>query len=154
VGSGDGLLSVLALGAQGASIGSPFIATLESPVSEEYKKACVEYGLEDIVLTSKISGTPCTVIKTPYVKKIGLKQNLFESLLSKNRKLKKYVKSFTWYFGTKAIERAAFRATYKTVWCAGPSIEFTKSIEKVAEVVSRLEGEFYRSLEKLTSQGS
>jgi nitronate monooxygenase len=46
------------------SVGSPFIASIESGVSEEYKQACVDYGAKDIVLTEKISGTPCTVINT------------------------------------------------------------------------------------------
>ncbi|MFL5785166.1 MAG: NAD(P)H-dependent flavin oxidoreductase, partial [Bacteriovoracaceae bacterium] len=62
VGNGAGILAMLALGADGVSIGSPFIATKEAPVSEDYKRACVEYGAEDIVLTDKISGTRLTAI--------------------------------------------------------------------------------------------
>ncbi len=142
VGTGAGLLSVLTLGADGVSIGSPFIATTESGVSEEYKQACVDYGAKDIVLTTKISGTPCTVINTPYVQKIGTEQNLVESVLSKNKKLKKYVKMLTYYKGMKSVENAAFAATYKTVWCAGPSIEFINAIEPVRKIVDRLVTEY------------
>src|SRR5690554_7173897 len=80
------------LGADGFSIGSIFIATDESDVSEEYKQACVDYGKDDIVMTSKLSGTPCTVIKTPYVEKIGTEQNWLEIILNKNRRLKKWFK--------------------------------------------------------------
>lgn len=149
VGSGEGLLSVLSLGAAGASIGSPFIAVKESPVSDEYKKACVSYGAEDIVLSTKISGSPCTVIETPYVKKIGTKQNWLERILTKNKSLKKYIKMFTWYFGTKAIEKAAFSATYKTVWCAGPSIEFTEEISTTKKIVERIINEFETAYEKV-----
>jgi nitronate monooxygenase len=149
IGTGEGLLSILALGASGASIGSPFISTKESPVSAEYKSACVNYGAKDIVLSTKISGSPCTVIETPYVRRIGTNQNWLERLLTKNKNLKKYVKMLTWYFGTKAIEKAAFSATYRTVWCAGPSIEFTEKIEPAAALVERMVGEFERAFEGL-----
>lgn len=142
VGTGRGLLSTLALGACGVSIGSPFIATTESPVSKEYKDACVKFGAGDIVMSNKISGTPCSVIATPYVKKIGTDQNFLESFLSKNKNAKKYVKMLTYYKGMKAVENAAFAATYKTVWVAGPSIEFIKKIEPVKSIINRIANEY------------
>ena len=148
VGTGAGLLSVLALGAEGVSIGSPFIATAESNVSKEYKQAIVDYGATDIVMTTKISGSPCTVINTPYVKKIGTEQNFVESFLNQNKKIKKYAKMLTYYKGMKAVENAAFSATYKTVWCAGPSIEFTHEIEDVKTITLRLINEYDQALKK------
>lgn len=137
VGTGSGILSMLALGADGLSIGTPFIATKESGVTEDYKQACIDYSAEDIVVTTKLSGSRCTVINTPYVKKIGTDQNVVESLLNKNKQLKKYAKMLTYYKGMKSIEKAAFSATYKTVWCAGSSLEFTHKIETVKEVVEK-----------------
>ena len=71
IGTKNGVDTIMNLGAAGLSIGSPFIACEEAHISEEYKQACVDYGKEDIVFTTKISGTPCTVINTPYVQKIG-----------------------------------------------------------------------------------
>lgn len=130
-------------GAIGVSMGSIFIATPEAPVSQEYKQACVDYGAKDIVLTTKISGSPCTVINTPYVQKVGTQQNWFEKLLSGNKKLKKYVKMLTFYKGMKAVEKAAFNSTYETVWCAGPSIEYTKAIEPVQTIVTRLVEQYH-----------
>ena len=152
VGTGAGLLSVLALGAEGVSIGSPFIATTESPVSKEYKQAVIDYGAEDIVMTTKISGSPCTVINTPYVKKIGTDQNFIESFFNTNKKFKKYAKMLTYYRGMKAIEQAAFAATYKTVWCAGPSIEFSTQIETVGSIMSRLITEYGEAYKILCSK--
>lgn len=149
IGTGAGLLSVLALGAQGASVGSPFIATKESPVTQEYKRAVVDYGAQDIALTSKISGTPCTVIKTPYVEKIGLEQNPIEKLLNNNKTLKKYAKMLTYYKGMKLLENAAFSASYKTIWCAGPSIDFVHQIEPAKDIVERFVEEYKQSYEKL-----
>ncbi len=138
VGNKKELDYVLALGAAGVSVGSIFIASEESGVSDDYKNACVDYGAKDIVMSTKISGSPCTVINTPYVKKIGTKQNWLESLLSKNKKLKKWVKMFTFVRGMKSIEKAAFSATYKTVWCAGPTIEHTHKVQPVKDIISQL----------------
>lgn len=142
VGSGEGVKQMLEIGAAGLSMGSIFIATVESDVSEEYKQACVDYGANDIVMTTKLSGTPCSVIKTPYVDKIGTSQNCIERILSKSKRLKKWFKAFTFYRGMKNLEKAAFGATYKTVWVAGPSIEYTKEIRKVREIVKQLIAEY------------
>lgn len=144
VGSGAGILSMLALGADGVSIGSPFIATNEAPVHEDYKKACVEYGADDIVLTDKISGTRLTAINTPYLKKIGTDQNAVERFLNTNKQVKKYAKMLTYYRGMKMLEKAAFGASYKSVWVAGTSIEFTEKIEPLKDIVAR----FVREMEE------
>lgn len=141
VGSGAGILSMLALGADGLSIGSPFIATSECDVGEDYKKACIDYSAEDIVVTTKLSGSRCTVINTPYLKKIGTDQNFIESLLNKNKQIKKYAKMVTYYKGMKMLEKAAFSASYKSVWCAGSSIEFTNKIESIKDIVDRYKNE-------------
>ncbi len=149
VGTGAGLLSVLALGAEGVSMGSPFIATTESGVNDDYKQAILDYGAKDIVLTSKISGTPCTVIKTPFVEKVGTEQNLVEGFLNKNKKLKKYAKMLTYYKGMKLLEKAAFSATYKSIWCAGPTIEFVSQKESVSDIIERLQTEYNDALTQL-----
>ncbi|MBF02534.1 MAG: 2-nitropropane dioxygenase [Flavobacterium sp.] len=138
VGSKEELDSMLRYGAIGVSVGSPFIASIEAGVSDEYKQACVEYGEKDIVMTERISGTPCTVINTPYVQKVGTKQSWLERILNKNKSLKKWVKMVRFYIGMKATEKAAKQVTYKTVWVAGPSIEHTKAILPVKDIVSHL----------------
>ena len=142
VSNGKQMREILELGACGISMGSPFIATFEADVSDAYKHAVVDYGAKDIVLTEKLSGSPCTVINTPYVQKIGTKRNFIENILSKNKKLKKFVKMLTWYKGTRALKNAAFNTTYDTVWCAGPSIEGVKSIRPVKQVVQELLEEY------------
>ena len=130
--------TMLAYGAAGVSVGSPFIASEEAGVTNEYKQACVDYGADDIVMTERISGTPCTVINTPYVKKIGTKSPWLERMLNKNRKLKKWVKMVRFYIGMKATEKAAQQATYKTVWVAGPSIEHTNAILPTKDIINKL----------------
>jgi nitronate monooxygenase len=126
------------LGVAGLSIGTAFIASHEAGVSNEYKVACVHYGAKDIVMTTKLSGTPCTVINTSYVQKIGTEQGWFEKLLNKNKKLKKWVKAIVFARGMKSLQKAAFSATYKTVWCAGPSIEHIHSIQSIKEIIETI----------------
>lgn len=129
---------MLHFGAVGVSVGSPFIASFESGVSEEYKQACVDYGAKDIVLTEKISGTPCTVINTPYVSKVGTQQTWLEKTLNKNKTLKKWVKMIRYMIGSNAVTKAATEVTYKTVWVAGPTIENTTEISSISKIVNRL----------------
>jgi nitronate monooxygenase len=142
VGDGKGIKKMVDLGASGVSMGSVFIASKEAPVSDDYKNACVEYGAKDIVMTTKISGTPCTVINTPYVQQIGTSQNWFERFLSRNKQIKKWFKALTFIKGMKKLEKAAFSSTYQNVWCAGPSIEHTKEILPISEIVKRLKEDF------------
>jgi nitronate monooxygenase len=140
--NGHDIRKMMDLGAAGVSMGSLFIATEESDVTKEYKQACIDYGAKDIIMTTKLSGTPCTVINTPYVQTIGTDQNWLEKLLNRNKKLKKWVKAFVFSRGMKKLEKSAFGATYKTVWCAGPSIESVKSIRSIEAIISDLKREF------------
>lgn len=138
VGRKSDIDEMLSYGADGVSVGSPFIASIEANVTDEYKQACVDYGAKDIIMTERISGTPCTVINTPYVQKIGTKATWLESVLNKNKKLKKWVKMIRFSIGMKATEKAATKATYKTVWVAGPSIEYTKAILPTKAIIEHL----------------
>lgn len=126
------------LGADGVSVGTIFIATNESPVSQDYKEACVKYGEKDIVLSNKLSGSHLTVINTPYVQELGTEPNFLERMMKRHKWLKKWIKMIIMIKGMKAVEKAAFGSTYKTVWCAGPSIENVKSIRSVKDVIQYL----------------
>lgn len=138
VGNNEQMQKMLNIGAAGVSVGSLFIASTESDVSEDYKEACVNYGAKDITSTTKLSGSRCTVINTPYVQEVGTEQNGLEKFLSKNKSFKKWFKAFSFYKGMKKLNNAAFSTTYKTVWCAGPSIEYVTAIKPVAEIVKTL----------------
>lgn len=142
IGNGNDLKQVMAWGAAGASVGTIFIACDEAPISKEYKQAMVDYGEKDIVRTTKLSGSALTVINTPYVQQLGTKANFLEWILHHNKTLKKWAKMIIAFRGMKAVEKAAFGATYKTVWCAGPAIEQVKSIRPMAEIVQTLTKEY------------
>lgn len=142
IAKGKDLKDAMSWGAAGASIGTIFIACDEADISPEYKQAMVAYGEKDIVRTNKLSGSPLTVINTPYVRQLGTKANFLEWILNNNKTLKKYAKMLIAFRGMKAVEKAAFGATYKTVWCAGPAIEHVKSIRPMGEIIKTLTREY------------
>ncbi len=129
---------VMNLGAAGCSVGSIFIASTEAPVSLEYKNAIVHYGAKDIVITKKISGSPCTVINTPFVQKIGTKETVFEKIMNRNKRLKKYLRFILATRGMNKLRNAAFKASYKSIWCAGTSIEEVNEIRPISKIVKQL----------------
>gem|GEM_PF-2553230 len=55
---------------------------------------------------------------------------------------KKWAKALTFMRGMKQLRNAAFSATYKTLWCAGPSIENVKSIRSIKEIIDELKPGF------------
>lgn len=126
------------LGACGVSVGTIFLASKEAPISKEYKDALIQYGEKDIVLSTKISGSHLTVINTPYVQKVGTEASWWESLLLKNKWLKKYVKLIIALRGMNQVKKAAFKPSYKTVWCAGPSIEDIHEIRPLKKILMDL----------------
>jgi nitronate monooxygenase len=142
IATGAHLKQVMDWGAIGASVGTIFIACEEADISTAYKEAMVQYGEKDIVMTTKLSGSPLTVINTPYVQQLGTKANWLEYILNRNKTLKKYVKMLIAFRGMKQVEKAAFGATYKTVWCAGPSIEYVKAIRPIGEIIQTLTSEY------------
>ena len=145
IATGEHLTEVMRWGAAGASVGTIFIACDEAPISQEYKQAMVDYGEKDIVRTTKLSGSALTVINTPYVQQLGTKANWLEWLMHNNRWIKKYIKMIIAFRGMKAVEKAAFGATYKSVWCAGPAIEYVKAIQPMEKIIRRLTSEYEKS---------
>jgi nitronate monooxygenase len=127
------------LGACGVSVGSPFIASDEAPISQEYKEACVQ-AMAKKTSCERLNYQARLVRLSirPMYKEIGLEQNWLERVLSKNKTLKKYVKMITFYKGMKQLEAAAFSATYQTMWCAGKSIEHVHAVQPIDKIVAGL----------------
>ncbi|MEI6524035.1 MAG: nitronate monooxygenase [Bacteroidota bacterium] len=149
IATGGGVLSCLALGASGVSVGTRFISSTEAKVSNEYKQAINKSGMDDIVMTTKISGTPCTIINTDYAKKIGYEQNWLEKKLSNNSTTKKYFKMLVQFRGMKKLEDSVLPANYKTLWCAGKSAELIDETKSCKEIIDSIIRETKHDYEKL-----
>ena len=139
IGTGAQIAEAMSWGASGVQIGTVFIASEEAGVSPDYKNALVQYGATDIVRTTRLSGSPLTVINTPYVQHMGTEATWWEKLLLRNKRLKKWVKMFIALRGMKKVEEGTFGpASYKTVWCAGPSIEYVHAVRPLAVIINEL----------------
>lgn len=149
--NGAGLLSVQVLGASGVSVGTRFIASKEAGVNDNYKNAIVSSGMEDIVMTTKLSGTPCAVINNDAAKKMGYTQNWFEKVLSNNPQTKKWFKMLVQIRGMKKLEKSVLPNNYLSLWTAGKSSELVHDIISCEEIVSRIKKDYEASLNDLKS---
>ncbi|WP_092530914.1 NAD(P)H-dependent flavin oxidoreductase [Amycolatopsis arida] len=64
---GRGLAAALAYGAAGVAMGTRFLLTRESTVPDAVKRAYLERGLGDTVVTRKVDGLPHRVLRTELV---------------------------------------------------------------------------------------
>lgn len=142
IASGETIAAALCLGAAGVSVGTRFIASREAKVEEAYKNAIIEATPEDIVMTTKISGTPAAVIKTPFVEKNGLELNWAIQILKDHPMTKKWVTPLIHYLGMRALEKSAQTMTWKTVWSAGQSVGMVNEILSCREIVKKMVCEF------------
>jgi nitronate monooxygenase len=147
--SGEGLLSLQVLGASGVSIGTRFIASTEATVNDAYKNAIVNSGMDDIVMTTKLSGTPATIINTAEAKKMGYSQSWIEKYLSNNPRTKKWFKMLVQIRGMKRLERSVLANNYQKLWCAGKSSELISSVISCEEIISNIKHEYQKRLEEI-----
>lgn len=149
IATGQGLLSVKVLGADGASIGTRFIASAECGVNQAYKQAITDAGMDDIVMTTKLSGTPCTIINTPEAQKMGYTQGWFEKFLSRNKRTRKWFKMALQVRGMKRLEESVLPNNYKKLWCAGKSVELINDIAPCSEIITQIKEEYFNSIKQL-----
>lgn len=145
---GVGLLSVMVLGAAGASVGTRFIASKECKVSAEYKDSILKAGMGDIVMTEKLSGTPCTIINTPTAQKMGYSQNWFERFMSHNPRTKRLFKMFIQARGMKKLEESVLPNNYLKLWCAGKSSELIHEELYCEEIIQNFKTGYFQKLEE------
>lgn len=148
---GSMIAACLALGASGVSIGTRFIASHEAQVDAQYKQAIINSTPEDIVMTTRVSGTPAAVINTPYIQKLGTDLPWALRVLKENKTTKKYMVPLIHLMGMKTLEAAATRPTWKTVWTAGQSVGLVDDILSVKDIYAKLLKEYDESLKHLSS---
>lgn len=149
IADGTQLLAALTLGADAAQIGTRFIASTESPVSDEYKNAIIDAGPEDIVMTYKLSGVPAAVIKTPYIEKVGLNISPLEKFMHKSPFTKRIIKFIRYQTGMKKLTDAAHGLTWKTVWSAGQSVATIHDIKPTAEIIRQIARQYEGAISRI-----
>lgn len=142
VGNGATLAASLALGAEAVSVGTRFIASKEAEVDPSYKKAIIDADPEDIVMTTKLSGTPAAVINTDYIKKTGTDLHWALRVLKDNKRTKKFVTPIIHYLGMRDLENAATKPSWKSVWSAGETVGIIDEELTSAEIIDKMIREY------------
>jgi nitronate monooxygenase len=136
VGQREQFLEMLDLGYAGVQMGTRFIATQECQAHADYKNAILKAKADDIVLTDKISGVPVSIIKTPYIEKIGIKAGWLARRMLRGRKTKHWMRMFYTIQSLVQLKRASLQgASYKDYWQAGKSVDGIEAILPVKDVM-------------------
>ena len=140
VGDPETFAGRLALGYDGVQAGTRFIATEECQVHPEYRKAIVEADEQDIVLTNKLSGVPCAVIRTPEIDRLGPNASGLGAWLLRNSKTKHWMRTFYTVKALRSLKRSSQKGLgNKDVWQAGKSVAGIHKVLSVREVVDQFE---------------
>ena len=138
VGEEDDFVRALTLGYAGVQMGTRFIAATECTASEDYKRAIVDAGEEDIVLTERVTGVPVSVIRTPYIAKVGTKAGPLARRMLKGRRTKHWMRMVYQLQSLWKLKRSSLRSfSYRDYLQAGKSVEGVTGVESVAEIVGR-----------------
>jgi nitronate monooxygenase len=138
IGSEKDYVAALQMGYAGVQMGTRFIATVECKAHADYKAAIVKAASSDIVLTDKISGVPVSVIKTPYIERIGTKAGWLARKLLRGSRTKHWMRMFYTLKSIWQLKEASLKgASYKDYWQAGKSVDGVERIESAFEIVQR-----------------
>jgi len=126
IATGDAILAAQAMGADFAYIGSRWLATKESNVSDDYRDAIVESSAADVVYTNLFTG-----VHGNYLKKSIVNAGLDPEALPASDKSKMS-------FGDGGSKAKAWR----DIWGAGQGVGLMDDVPTVAEMVERLTREY------------
>lgn len=124
IATGDAILAAQAMGADFAYIGSRWLATRESNVTDAYRNAIVESSAADIVYTNLFTGVHGNYLKKSIVAAGLDPENLPESDKSKMS------------FGSGSAK------AWRDIWGAGQGVGLMDDVPTVAEMVERLKVEY------------
>jgi len=124
IATGSAILAAQAMGADFAYIGSRWLATRESNVSDAYREAIVESSAADIVYTNLFTG-----VHGNYLRKSVVNAGLDPDALPESDKSKMS-------FG------AGSAKAWRDIWGAGQGVGLMDDVPSVAEMVTRLKAEY------------
>lgn len=146
VGDEDSFVRAIAMGYAGVQMGTRFIATTECRAHDDYKQAIVKAQESDIVLTDKISGVPVSVIRTPYVERMGTQAGPIARALLRHPKAKHWMRMAYSLKSVWELKRSSLRGTgYKEYFQAGKSVDGIEQVESAGDIVRRFGERFQAS---------
>ena len=138
IGTPSEYIDAIQLGYAGVQMGTRFIASTECNATHPYKQAIVNAKEADIILSERVSGTPVSLIHTPYVDQLGLKPNRFEQWMLRGHKRKYLMRTIYMLKSLWKLKKAVLDKTGTLdYWQAGKSVEGINSIESVSNIVEQ-----------------
>jgi nitronate monooxygenase len=131
IATGDAILAAQAMGADFAYIGSRFLATRESNITDAYRSAIVESSAADVVYTNLFTG-----VHGNYLKKSIVAAGLDPDNLPVSDKSKMS-------FGSGSAK------AWRDIWGAGQGVGLMDDVPTVAEMVERLHQQYQAARERL-----
>lgn len=132
------VLRQIELGADGVQVATRFVTTVECDAPEEFKKAYLKAGKEDIVITKSPVGMPGRAIANQFLKGVGKTPFHLEHCY---QCLEKCDKATIPYCITKALVNSALGNTDEGLVFCGSNAWRADHIETVKEVMKDLAGE-------------
>ena len=133
-----GFVEALEMGYAAVQMGTRFIATPECRAGQPYKQAIVDAGEEDIVLSERITGVPVSVIKTPYIERMGTRAGPIARWMLRGRRRKHWMRTL---YGLRSIFKLKHSSLdekgSKDYWQAGKSVAGVTAVEPVGEIIGR-----------------
>ena len=128
---------IIKMGYSGAQLGTRFIASEECSAHTDYKEAIINARESDITLTDKISGVPVSIIKTPYIERIGTHAGPLARKLLRGRKTKRWVRSFYTLQSVWKLKKGSTQGmNYRDYLQAGKSVEGITKVQSVSKIVA------------------
>ncbi len=138
VGDAQSFRKALELGYVGVQMGTRLIATRECTSPSEYKEAIVSANPTDIVATTRITGVPVSVIRTPYVEKMGTEAGPIARRLLSHPRTKHWMRGiYMFRFGKRLRDNMHHGMSHRDYFLAGKSVAGVHEVEPVASVVKR-----------------
>ncbi len=135
ISDGWGVAGAIAAGADAVYMGTSFIPTVESRAAEGYKQMLVDSSVDDLLVSSALTGTPASWLKPSMIAN-GLDPDNLPPPPERRYDSNQSMAAKRWL----------------DVWAAGQGLGAIKSIEPVAAVVDRLVVEYETAIARLTAR--
>jgi nitronate monooxygenase len=137
IGTPQQFAEAVRMGYAGAQLGTRFIATTECTAHDDYKQAIVAAAEKDIVLSEKITGVPVSIIRTPYIEKMGLHAGPLARWLLRGRRSKHWMRMLYSLQSIWKLKRASLQGMdYRDIFQAGKSVQGIHAVVPAAEIVA------------------
>ena len=136
IGDAAGFVAALRMGYAGVQLGTRFIATDECRAAPEYKAAIVHAEEKDIVLTERVTGVPLSVIRTPYVDRVGTRTGRIARWMLRHRRTKHFMRTVYALRSAWALKRSLMDGGGSNdYWQAGKSVAGIDAVVPAGSIV-------------------